>query len=133
MQSFTAVSIESCPSTRWFIRMALEFSGFSVAEACEGPAGLELVYSLCPDLVLVGCGITGIQAIELCKLIRLDFQLNKTVVVMLSDRGDDLEVQEGLKAGASAYLVKPFSPVRLISLAHQLVHSPFSVTSSNPS
>lgn len=132
MQTFTAISIESCPSTRWFIRMALEFNGFTVAEACDGKTGLELVHSLCPDLVLLDRNVTGISAIEMCKLIRVDFQLNKTAVVMLSDCGDDREVQEGLKAGASAYLVKPFSPVRLISLAHQLVHSPFAVTSSNP-
>jgi DNA-binding response OmpR family regulator len=102
--------------------MAMEFNGFVVAEASDGQAGLELVQSLCPDLVLVGCDVTGINAIEMCKLIRVDFQLNRTAVVMLSDAVDDPEVQEGLKAGASAYLIKPFSPVRLISLAHQLVH-----------
>lgn len=129
MQAITAVSIEPSSTVQRLVRLTLEFNGISVAQADEGGAGLELIQSLNPDLVLIGADVAGIGALELCRLIRIDFQLCNTAVVVLADSLDDLHVQQGLKAGASAYLGKPFSPVRLTSLVHQLMGSPSHLTS----
>ena len=129
MQAITAVSIEASSAVRRLIQLTLEINGISVSQASEGGAGLQLILSRNPDLVVLGADIAGIGALELCKLIRTDSQLCNAAVIMLCDTVDDAQVQQGLKAGANAFLSKPFSPVRLTSLVHQLLGNPSHVTS----
>jgi two-component system response regulator MtrA len=58
-----------------------------------------------PDLVLLDVMLPGIDGIEVCKLIRA---VSMVPIVMLSAKGDTLDVVKGLEAGADDYMVKPF-------------------------
>ena len=65
-----------------------------------------------PDLVLLDLMLPGIDGIEVCKRIRSE---SGVPIVMLTARGDILDVVKGLESGADDYIVKPFKPKELVA------------------
>jgi two-component system response regulator MtrA len=65
-----------------------------------------------PDLVLLDLMLPGIDGIEVCKRIRSE---SGVPIVMLTARGDTLDVVKGLESGADDYIVKPFKPKELVA------------------
>jgi DNA-binding response OmpR family regulator len=117
----TILSIEDSSSFRQLIRMALEFEGYAVVEANGGVAGLELARARLPDLILLDVRMPDMDGLAVCQHIMADARLCRIPVVMLSSSDDEEEIEAGLKAGASGYLVKPFYPKELIALANRLL------------
>jgi two-component system response regulator MtrA len=65
-----------------------------------------------PDLVLLDLMLPGIDGIEVCKRIRSE---SGVPIVMLTARGDTLDIVKGLESGADDYIVKPFKPKELVA------------------
>ncbi len=116
---------------RTLVRWSLELLEGPVefAEACDAEAGLQLARTLRPDLVLLDVMMPGdMNGLQACRVLRGEPSLAHTRVVLLSARGQLADVRQGLDAGASAYLVKPFSPQRLLETAEQLLRHPLPST-----
>lgn len=58
---------------------------------------------------------------EVCQSIRENPAWDRVKVVMLSAKGRDLEVSQGLALGADAYVTKPFSTKALIAQVQELL------------
>ena len=56
------------------------------------------------------------HGLDLCLALKVEPMLAATRVIMLSARGTHADREAGLRAGADAYLVKPFSPMQLLAL-----------------
>lgn len=65
-----------------------------------------------PDLILLDLMLPGIDGIEVCKQIRSE---SGVPIVMLTARGDTLDIVKGLESGADDYIVKPFKPKELVA------------------
>ena len=92
--------------------IVLRAEGFQ-AEFCEdGAKALKKFRDSKPDLVLLDLMLPGIDGIEVCKLIRNE---SGVPIVMLTARGDTLDIVHGLESGADDYIVKPFKPKELIA------------------
>jgi CheY-like chemotaxis protein len=117
----TVLSVEDSTSIRSLIRMTLEFDGIAVLEANSGAQGMEMALLKSPDLILLDVKMPGISGIELCSKLQADPKLAKIPVVMLSGYGDRALVDAAIAAGAKTYLTKPFVPLALIELVHQLI------------
>lgn len=96
--------IEDDAAVRDGVTLALRRRGHEVAAAASGERGLELLPGFRPDIVLLDLMLPGKDGFEICRLIRADRQLP---IIMLTARGDDLDVVLGLEAGADDYIVKP--------------------------
>ena len=68
-----------------------------------------------PDLVLLDLMLPGLDGLAVCRLLRAE---SSVPIVMLTARGDTLDVVEGLQAGADDYIVKPFKPKELVARIH---------------
>jgi CheY-like chemotaxis protein len=99
---------------RRLIRMTLDFEDFEVREAPDGPQALAVLQSWTPDAILIDVMMPGMDGFTLCRTIREQPATRDIPVLFLSARGHARDTDEGLKAGASAYLIKPFSPLQLI-------------------
>ena len=78
--------------------------------------GLEAVRRLRPDLLLLDVMMPGkLNGLDLCRLVKTDLSLGRPQVVLLTARGQSQDVEAGMNAGADAYLLKPFSPLKLIA------------------
>ena len=107
--------IEDQPDIRSLIRMTLEMGDNEIHEAENGDSGWHMVKALRPDLVLLDVMMPGsLDGYQVCQKIRGELSIRTTPVILLTARGQQADFEMGRKAGASAYLTKPFSPLELI-------------------
>ena len=114
--------VEDRPEIRKLVRLTLGVNNLEIHEADSGEAGVKMANALRPACVLMDVMMPGvIDGYQACKKIKEDQQTQKIPVVMLSARGQATDLAEGNKAGADAYLVKPFSPLQLLQTVQRFV------------
>jgi DNA-binding response OmpR family regulator len=101
------------PDIRRLIVFTLKRRGYAVREATDGDAALALVSEDVPDLVVLDVMMPGRTGLEVAAALRGAPETAAIPIVMLSAKGQETEVQAGLRSGAQSYLVKPFSPQAL--------------------
>ena len=82
---------------------------WEVETAQDGEAALAAVRRQPPDLLLADVMMPGLDGFGLLRAIRGDPALRLLPVILLSARAGPEAIDEGLNAGANAYIVKPFS------------------------
>jgi two-component system phosphate regulon response regulator PhoB len=103
------------------VRVTLEDERVRVVEASDGAGALELAAELQPELVFLDVNLPDISGLEVCRRLRKHVRTAGALIVMLTAAAQQDDVARGLAAGATHYLTKPFSPVRLLSLAESLL------------
>ncbi len=104
--------VEDDPSIREVTAIGLRAAGFAVTTAQDGVAALQSWRSTRPDLVLLDVMLPRLDGLEVCRAIRREAT---TPIVMLTARGDTIDVVVGLESGADDYLRKPFEMPELIA------------------
>lgn len=98
---------------RDLVAFTLRFAGHEVTTASNGEEALQLVPQVNPDLILMDVRMPRMTGYEACRAMKADPDLKDIPVVFLSAKGQENEIQQGLDAGAEAYLLKPFAPDQL--------------------
>ncbi|MEU6991082.1 response regulator transcription factor [Streptomyces sp. NPDC046465] len=98
--------IEDDPAVQKGVSLALRRRGHKLEVAASGETGLLTLERFRPDLVLLDLMLPGMSGLEVCRRIRETRQLP---IIILSARGDDIDLVVGLEAGADDYIVKPAS------------------------
>ncbi|TGL47409.1 response regulator [Leptospira wolffii] len=93
----------------------------TVMSAKNGEEGIALVRSWSPDLVLSDVMMPVKDGIELCREIKSDPDLSKTVVILLTAQTHRDAMIRGWEAKADEYLFKPFHPEELITRVKSLL------------
>jgi DNA-binding response OmpR family regulator len=94
------------------LSFTLRRAGFEVSTAYEGEAALTAWAEEEPNLVLLDLNLPKLDGLTVCRQIRSQ---SRTPIIILSVRGGDDAVVEGLELGADDYIVKPFSPSQLVA------------------
>jgi two-component system OmpR family response regulator len=103
--------IEDDAKTVAFLRAGLEPEGYTVAEACDGRAGLIAAASGDFDLLIIDRLLPGLDGVAVVRTLRgANIQ---TPVLFLTALGGIEDRVEGLRAGGDDYLVKPFALTEL--------------------
>ena len=106
------------------VRVTLEDERVRVLEAADGAAAIELADLLGPELIFLDVHMPDMSGLEVCRRLRADPRFSDTRIVILTAAAQRDDVARGLQAGASEYLTKPFSPVRLLGLVERLLPRP---------
>jgi two-component system response regulator MtrA len=104
--------VEDDPSIREVTALGLRAAGFEVETAADGLEALERWRADGPDLVLLDVMLPRLDGLEVCRAIRRESTLP---IVMLTARGDTIDVVVGLESGADDYLRKPFEMPELVA------------------
>jgi DNA-binding response OmpR family regulator len=102
------------------VRVTLEDERVRVVAATDGVTAVALASEILPALILLDVNMPGWDGIEVCRRLRADARFASTPIVMLTAAARPDDVRRGLEAGATEYLTKPFSPVRLLTLVDTL-------------
>lgn len=123
--SFRILIVDDHAEIRKLLRVTLEVGNFEVHEAESGKGALAMVARVKPRIVLMDIMMPGaIDGLQACRLIKDNPDLAGIKVVMLTARGQQIDIDQGKVAGADHYLVKPFSPLQLIDMVNELVGEP---------
>lgn len=104
--------VEDDPSIREITAIGLRGAGFEVLTAADGAEGLARWRAEGPDLVLLDVMLPRLDGLEVCRAIRRE---STVPIVMLTARGDTLDVVVGLESGADDYVTKPYELPLLIA------------------
>jgi CheY-like chemotaxis protein len=85
---------------------ALKRHGFTVIPAVDGEEALRLARAEAPDLVLLDMIMPKMQGFEVLRSLKGDPATAAIPVLILSNLGQDSDVQQALEAGAAGYFVK---------------------------
>lgn len=105
----TILIVDDEPDTAEMLGEMLRISGYNAIHACAGAQTLSLMLNHKPDGVILDVLLPDQSGIEVLKNIRRDPRLAQIPVILISGSNAPADVQQGMQAGASAYLTKPVS------------------------
>ena len=103
------------------LEFLLRQSNYDVRVARDGEEALRLVASFAPHLVLLDVMMPRKSGFEVCRHIRGNPAWRNVKVMMLSAKGRDSDIDQGLALGADAYVTKPFSTKALLATVRELL------------
>ena len=120
----TILLVDDSPTIRRMVRAALaSVPGVDFAEAASGLQALEALAINPVDMMVLDLNMPDIHGLDVLKFVRSHQQSRELPVLVLTTRGDDASREAVLRAGASAYMTKPFSPTALAAATQQLLSS----------
>jgi DNA-binding response OmpR family regulator len=105
--------VEDDPGVRRGLELGLEHLGHAVRTAPSAEQALAALAARLPDVVVLDVMLPGADGFEACRRIRAGAAgsaAREVPIIMVTARGDDLDVVAGLEAGADDYVVKPVQP-----------------------
>lgn len=97
------------------IKLQAEEAGYKTHVEVDGINGYRAIEREKPDLVILDIMLPGKNGLDICREMKENSALRGIPVLILTAKGDELDVILGLELGADDYVVKPFSPKVLLS------------------
>jgi DNA-binding response OmpR family regulator len=113
--------VDDAPDITQLLVVYFHQAGFNTMAAYAGRAALDLARQTGPDLIILDLGLPDMDGLDVCREIR---QTSSVPIVMLTKRNAEQDRQQGLAAGASAYVTKPFDAHNLQAVVRSLLSQP---------
>jgi len=108
---------------RELIVLTLQFHGFTVDSAEDGQAAVEKAQkNPAYDVILMDVRMPRMTGYQACRALKENAQTKNIPVIFLSAKGQEQEIQTGLEAGASDYILKPFAPDDLVRTIQRVLN-----------
>ena len=107
--------VEDDPDIVEVLRFNLGREGFDVLAAQDGVEGVNLASKSNWDLILLDLMMPRMDGLEVCERLRADERTRTTPIIMLTAKGEEADIVQGLQKGADDYVTKPFSPKEIIA------------------
>jgi two-component system, sensor histidine kinase len=112
----SVVVVEDNADVRQMIRLWLKKAGHEVAEAHDGPTGVEVVATAKPDVALIDLDLPGFDGCEVARRLRRDPGADAVRLIAVSGYGRPEDRERALDAGFDDHFVKPLDFERLTSV-----------------
>ena len=113
MTTHTVLIADDEPNILVSLEFLMQREGHQVLLARDGDEALALIRSERPALVLLDVMMPRRNGFEVCQAVRADEALAGVKILMLTAKGRDTDVAQGLGVGADGYMTKPFSTQEL--------------------
>lgn len=117
----TVLVVDDEPFICRSLSFVLRKGNYHVVEARNGEEALAAVREHKPDLVFMDVMMPKLNGFDVCAAIKQDPDLRSTRVILLTAKGQDSDREVGTRAGADAYMTKPFSPTKILERARELL------------
>jgi diguanylate cyclase (GGDEF)-like protein len=126
--------VDDDPVSRRLLQVTLGNSGYETVMAVDGAEALHaLEQQDCPRLVVLDWIMPHLDGVEVCRAVRKRAIEPYLYIILLTVKGQQKEIVEGLEAGADDYVTKPFDLLelkarlragrRILELQEQLIAS----------
>ncbi|MEV4282341.1 response regulator [Actinoplanes xinjiangensis] len=106
---------------RDLVTFKLEQAGLDVLAVGDGQAAVDTARARLPTLAVLDVSMPGLSGIDVCRMLRADPSTAGMLIIMLTARVQEQDVEGGFSAGADDYVTKPFSPRELVSRIQALL------------
>jgi two-component system chemotaxis response regulator CheY len=114
------LAVDDSKTMRDMVNFTLKNAGFEVVEAEDGLKALEVVKTQTVDVVLTDINMPNMDGVSLVRALRAQAQFRSTPILILTTEGGDDKKAAGREAGATGWIVKPFSPDKLIAVINKV-------------
>ena len=104
---------------RQYVRMSLEFEGYTVHDVGSAEEGLAAIDEDAPDLILLDVMMPQVDGWQMLQ--RIQERHGSIPVIMFSGKVDQRSADEAASRGAHGFIGKPFDPQQLIERTKQLL------------
>jgi len=100
---------------RELVEVTMRVGDYQILKAQSGEEAIEIVKAEKPELIIMDVMMPGgMDGLEATRILKNDPETKNCKIIMLTAKGQQSERENGIKAGADDYFVKPFSPLDLI-------------------
>ena len=115
------LAVDDSISIRKSISFVLTQEGYEVVEAVDGVDGLAKAKEDKFNLVITDINMPNMDGIEMIKQIRQTEGYKFTPIIALTTENQDSKMQEGKAAGATGWIVKPFTSKKLLAIVKKII------------
>ena len=107
---------------RELVELTLRVEDYQIFQAKSGEDAIEIAKAEKPELIIMDIMMPGgMDGLEATRIIKNDPETEGCTVIMLTAKGQQADKEIGLKAGASDYFAKPFSPLDLMRKVEEVL------------
>ncbi|MDB5478897.1 MAG: luxQ 2 [Alphaproteobacteria bacterium] len=106
-QSLRILVVDDNEASAKTLGWMVELSGHEAKLAHDGPSAIEIARTFKPDIVLLDIGLPGMSGYEVCKAMRIEPLLEKSIFIAQTGWGQPEHRQRSQEAGFHHHLVKP--------------------------
>ena len=106
-------------SLRRIVAHAFTDRGYTVFTADNGSDGLQLALQERPDIVVLDLIMPGLSGFEVCRRIRQEDSMKRTVVIITSAKSYKPDMDKAKELGADAFVIKPADIDDLLTTANE--------------
>lgn len=110
----TVLTVDDSRTMRDMLRLALVTAGFRVIEAIDGVDGLQVLAGETPDVIITDINMPNLDGFGFIEAVRSDAAWKGTPILVLTTESDPEKKLRAREAGATGWIVKPFSPDKLV-------------------
>ena len=96
-------------------KMVLKTTNYQVVTANNGAEGVAKALSEKPDLILMDVIMPKMTGFEAVREIRKQDSTKDIPIIMVTTRGEPVNVEEGFESGCTDYVTKPIDTFELLS------------------
>ncbi len=113
--------VDDSSSVRQVQTFVLSGAGYDVVEAVDGQDALAKVAGAPVHLVLTDLNMPNLDGLGLVRALRAGAATRLTPIVMVTTESEDAKKREGKAAGATGWIVKPFTPDQLLAVVRRVL------------
>ena len=117
----TIMTVDDSPSLRQMVSVVLQGAGYEVLEASDGSDALSKLKGREPHLILSDINMPNMDGLEFTRQLRATPEYKFIPVVLLTTESNPEKKQQGKAAGATAWIVKPFTPDQLLAVVNKVL------------
>ena len=106
--------VDDSPTIRRMVRASLGSLGLDFVDAASGLEAIEQLAINPFQLIVLDLNMPDMHGLEVLGFVRANRKFLQLPVIVLTTRGDESSREAAMKAGATRYLTKPFSPHALL-------------------
>jgi two-component system chemotaxis response regulator CheY len=115
------MTVDDSATIRQMLKFTLSDAGFEVIEAIDGVDACAKLKDSPVNMVITDLNMPKMDGIELIREVRKDPANRFVPIIMLTTESQEAKKQEGKAAGASGWIVKPFSPEQLLAVVKMVL------------
>ena len=114
------LTVDDSASVRQMVRFTLSEAGYTVLEAADGKDALSKLTDRV-NLVITDLNMPNLDGIGLIRTVRSNPALKGLPIIMLTTESQESHKQQGRAAGATGWIVKPFTRQQMLAVVKRVI------------